>query len=151
MIIKQFLCWRLTPEITSSFKQNQNRKKVGSSVLFLCHLCFFLTSFSNNVVPSVRCSSDSRAAQDGGIRLPVALGDGGKVTHLELLLNYFHVVSLQKVQLVGAHPVQLREQIGKEHSSQGFIIGSRVPGRTHTHTHTHKRQKQYRYIRSMSC
>lgn len=37
-------------------------------------------------------------------------------THLQLLLNYFHVVSLQEVQLVRADPVQLREQIGEEHS-----------------------------------
>lgn len=37
-------------------------------------------------------------------------------THLELLLNYFHVVSLQEAQLVQAVPVQLRKQIREEHS-----------------------------------
>lgn len=55
-------------------------------------------------------------------------------THLQLLLNYFHVVSLQEVQLVRADPVQLRKQIGEEHSWQGFIAGSCVPDRTHTPT-----------------
>lgn len=55
-------------------------------------------------------------------------------THLQLLLNYFHVVSLQEVQLVRADPVQLRKQIGEEHSWQGFVTGSCVPDRTHTST-----------------
>lgn len=61
-----------------------------------------------------------------------------ELTHLELLLNYFHVVPLQEVHLMRANPVQLREQIGEEHGCQGLLVSSRVPGRTHKHNSSNR-------------
>lgn len=77
------------------------------------------------------CSGGERAAP----RFTWRSGKG-KAAHLELLLDDFHVVPLQEVLLVAANPVQLREQTGEELSCQGFVVGSRVPDRTHTGTHT---------------
>lgn len=52
-----------------------------------------------------------------------------KPTHLQLLLDDFHVVSLEEVLLVGAHPVQLGQQVAEQHRRHRLIGGCHVPGK----------------------
>lgn len=46
---------------------------------------------------------------------------------MQLLLDYFHVVSLQKVLLLRAHPLQLGQQVGEEHASHRLVVHRCVP------------------------
>lgn len=55
-----------------------------------------------------------------------------QVTHLQLLLYHLHVVPLKKVLLLQTHPVQLRQQVGEQHSGHGVVVGRRVPDRQRT-------------------
>lgn len=64
-----------------------------------------------------------------GSQCVIARGDKGQRTHLQLLLYDLDVVSLQEVQLVRSHPVQLCKQVGEEHSRHRFIVSCCVPER----------------------